>query len=61
MADELLGADAFIEQLIAGGVRHVFGNPGTPAVSSRPDVEPSGRNHRGVGPWRPKLGATTIC
>jgi benzoylformate decarboxylase len=29
MADELLGADAFIEQLIAGGVRHVFGNPGT--------------------------------
>src|SRR5262245_44151982 len=29
MADELLGADAFIEQLIASGVRHVFGNPGT--------------------------------
>ena len=29
MADELRGADAFIEQLIAGGVRYVFGNPGT--------------------------------
>jgi thiamine pyrophosphate-dependent acetolactate synthase large subunit-like protein len=29
MADVLSGADAFIEQLIAGGVRYVFGNPGT--------------------------------
>jgi benzoylformate decarboxylase len=29
MADELRGADAFIEQLIAGGVRVVFGYPGT--------------------------------
>jgi benzoylformate decarboxylase len=29
MADELTGAEAFIEQLIAGGVRVVFGNPGT--------------------------------
>ena len=29
MADELSGADAFIEQLLAAGVRVVFGNPGT--------------------------------
>ena len=29
MADELSGADAFIEQLLAAGVRFVFGNPGT--------------------------------
>jgi benzoylformate decarboxylase len=29
MADDLLGADAFIEQLVASGVRLVFGNPGT--------------------------------
>ena len=29
MTDELSGADAFIEQLLAAGVRVVFGNPGT--------------------------------
>ena len=29
MADQLTGADAFIEQLIEAGVRFVFGNPGT--------------------------------
>lgn len=29
MSDERLGAQAFLEQLVAGGVRWIFGNPGT--------------------------------
>ena len=45
MADKLSGADAFIQQLLAAGVRFVFGNPGTTETPffSRLDAYPEFR------------------